>query len=260
MPTNNTDSDSPEPKLTEDGSHTLYSDQFQQHYHNPGGSVSESRHIFFEKNGLLEALETRDELDVFETGFGSGLNLLLLLDSCLEISNRPTIRFHAVEAYPITPETFKSLNYRQFINHPELANRVTVVFEELQPGHNEFDLPAGLKLNLFAGFFEDYDGPSGEIDFIFHDPFSPEVNSDLWSGDVFRMLKRFASSDCMLSTYCAASRARGAMAWAGWYVAREEGALGKREMTLASLNPDRLGHLDRIDEERFAKRYEEDDF
>jgi tRNA U34 5-methylaminomethyl-2-thiouridine-forming methyltransferase MnmC len=73
-------------------------------------------------------------------------------------------------------------------------------------------------------------------------------------------LKKYSNPNAMLTTYCAASRARGAMAWAGWHVARAPGALGKREMTIASLNPDGLKEFKRVNEERLAKRYVRDDF
>ncbi len=39
---------------TRDGSHTVYSPQFDQHYHNPNGAVAESRYVFFKQNGLSE--------------------------------------------------------------------------------------------------------------------------------------------------------------------------------------------------------------
>ena len=66
----------PELKQTKDGSHTLYSHRFSQHYHNPNGAVAESRHNFFEVNGLSDALKNGHEIIILEVGFGTGLNLL----------------------------------------------------------------------------------------------------------------------------------------------------------------------------------------
>jgi hypothetical protein len=50
------------------------------------------------------------------------------------------------------------------------------------------------------------------------------------------------------------------MAWAGWFIARVPGTLGKREMTLASLNPDLLQPYRRVNEKRLAERYELGEF
>lgn len=77
---------------------------------------------------------------------------------------------------------------------------------------------------------------------------------------MFQKLKKWSNPNALISTYCAASKARGAMAWPGWKVTRAQGALGKREMTLASLTSKPLAHLKRVNEERLAQRYEEGDF
>ncbi|MFO7884188.1 MAG: MnmC family methyltransferase, partial [Desulfobacteraceae bacterium] len=69
-----------------------------------------------------------------------------------------------------------------------------------------------------------------------------------------------SAKDAVLTTYSAATSARAAMAVAGWYIARAPGALGKREMTVASKNPDKLSHLKRVDEERLARRFHDGDF
>ncbi|MDZ7772376.1 MAG: MnmC family methyltransferase [Balneolaceae bacterium] len=97
-------------------------------------------------------------------------------------------------------------------------------------------------------------------DFIFHDPFSPDVNPELWTGEVFSKLLAWSAPSAVLATYCAASAARGAMCWAGWKVARAPGALGKREMSLASPDASMLEGFERVNEERLAARYEAGDF
>lgn len=245
---------------TDDGSHTLYSPQFDQHYHNPNGAVAESKHNFFEKNGLLEQLDKVDSLTILEIGFGTGLNLLLLLDVYLETESTCTIEYYSIEGYPVDTETARSFNYSKFLRRPELSKKLISVFEGLEPGLNNFELAPCVTLYLFAGMFEEFDPQQLKADFIFHDPFSPGVNEELWTGDVFKKLANWSKPDAVLSTYSAASKARGAMAWAGWNVAREQGALGKREMTVASLDPQKLSHLKRVNEKRLARRYEIDDF
>lgn len=66
--------------ITKDGSSTLYSDVFEQYYHNPNGAVSESRHVFFETPGLVDQLQMADaQLSIFEMGFGTGLNFCCCL-------------------------------------------------------------------------------------------------------------------------------------------------------------------------------------
>ena len=99
-----------------------------------------------------------------------------------------------------------------------------------------------------------------KIDFIFHDAFSPEANEELWTLDVFEKLASVSSSNAVLSTYCAASSARAAMAVAGWKIAKAPGALGKREMTVASLNGEKLEAFKRVNEKRLVERFQAGDF
>ncbi|MEX2585562.1 MAG: MnmC family methyltransferase, partial [Balneolaceae bacterium] len=76
----------------------------------------------------------------------------------------------------------------------------------------------------------------------------------LWNEDVFRKLAGWSAPDALLATYGAASSARAAMAAEGWYVARAKGALGKREMTVASLDPAKLSPWKRVNEKRLIER------
>ncbi len=258
--TDNSDSQQPTLDTTDDGSHTLYSKQFDQHYHNPNGAVAESRHNFFDKNGLLKRLPNSKTLTILEIGFGTGLNLLLLMDEYRETGSSAQIDYYSIEGFPVEADTARSFNYDQFLSNPELLKKLVQVFDGLRPGMNHIELIPGITLHLFVGMFKELTPKNIEADFIFHDPFSPNVNEELWAGSVFSTLADWSSRDVVLTTYSAASKARGAMASAGWNVAREEGALGKREMTVASLDPDKLSHLKRVNEERLARRYRTDDF
>jgi tRNA U34 5-methylaminomethyl-2-thiouridine-forming methyltransferase MnmC len=257
------DSPDDESKLvvTRDGSHTVYSSQFDQHYHNPNGAVSESRHVFFEQTGLLEELNKRDEITILEVGFGTGLNLMLLMDYCLKQQSKAQIQYHSVEGFPLDIEIVKKFNYQEHLEHPAVIDDVSNIFNRLSRGLNTFTLSDKVTLYLFYGLFDGF-APGKEImaNYIFHDAFSPDANPDLWTGEVFKKLKNFSADDVILSTYSAASKAQGALAWAGWKVAKTKGALGKREMILAALNPDRLGDLKRVKEVHLAQRYEEGDF
>jgi tRNA U34 5-methylaminomethyl-2-thiouridine-forming methyltransferase MnmC len=257
-----TDSTKQQSKLvtTRDGSHTVYSSQFDQHYHNPNGAVAESKHVFFEQSQLLDDIENSSSFTILEVGFGTGLNLLLLMDYALNANSKSTIDFYSVEGFPITPGTAESLNYSRHLNHPELTDHLTNIFSNLSDGMNTFSLTPNITLHLFKGMFDDFNPQNPGADYLFHDAFSPDVNPELWTGETFERLSNVSSEKAILTTYCAASKAQGAMAWAGWKVAKTQGALGKREMIIASRSEAPLSAFDRINEERFACRFEEGDF
>ncbi|MEX0723254.1 MAG: tRNA (5-methylaminomethyl-2-thiouridine)(34)-methyltransferase MnmD [Gracilimonas sp.] len=253
---------SPEIHSTKDGSSTLYSDQFDQFYHNPNGAATESIHVFFETSGLMEHLDEIESLTILEVGFGTGLNFLLLTDLLKERKINIPVRFYSIEAFPVDAETAKDFDFTGHIKHRELNSILPDVFDMIKPGMNtlapidELDI----ELHLFYSTFDKFNPEDLQVDYIFHDPFSPEVNEELWTKETFLKLHSFSKQETVLATYCAASKARGAMCAAGWNVARTQGALGKREMTLASLSAERLKGFKRVNEKRLAHRYETGDF
>lgn len=249
--------------ITKDGSSTLYSDEYKQHYHNPNGAVGESRHIFFQQSGLANALQTKSSLHIFETGLGTGLNLAIL-NSLLETENvAADVHFFSVEASPLTTTQAGKI---AFGNNPELEpsrDMLTDIFSSLTPGINEFPFSNRLSVTIFYGLFHDlFENHlfQNSFDFIFHDAFSPQVNAELWTPDTFSNLASIAKPDAVLTTYCAASSARAAMAVAGWKLCKKKGALGKREMTIASLSEKKLKNCKRLNEKRLAERYLRNEF
>ena len=250
-------------KRTKDGSTTLYSPRYDQCYHNPNGAVAESRHIFFNQSGILEDIRQNQPFNIFETGFGTGLNLILLLDYLSEVGYNSQITYFTVEAHPVDPGVVSGFDFGEELRPDSYKPLLTDIFGKIRNGLNRFEPANYLTFKLYFGLFDrlfDEEQIPETFDYLFHDPFSPEVNPELWTPGAFESLKEISSPDAVLSTYCAATSARASMAVAGWNVARTAGALGKREMTLASLNPSRLSKRKRLNEKRLIERFENGEF
>lgn len=255
-------SNRPKHYVTKDGSSTFYSTKFEQYYHNPNGSVSESKYIFFEASGLDKALQFENEISIFEVGFGTGLNLLLLLDYYRKAKRKQKVVFYSVEAFPLSFTEAKQLDFGEFADEKDQIDRLASIFKNLQPGLNIIRPwpDVNIELQLYFGLFSDCIFDALNVDFIFQDAFSPDVNQELWTVDTFLKLASFSSESTVLTTYCASSKARASMAMAGWKLAKRRGALGKREMTVASLSTHKLDGLKKINEERLKERYKDGDF
>lgn len=246
--------------LSDDGSHTLYSERFKQYFHNPNGAIAESRHVFFEIPGLEKRLAESERLNIFEVGFGTGLNFLLLMELLQNMNFPPEITYRSVEKFPISSEQAAGLNYPERIRLENGSGILNNIFAKLEPGLNTLTFGKRLTLELFVGSFAIHPDPEQPFHAIFFDPFSPDINPELWQPAVFQNLAALSSDEVVLTTYGAASGARAAMAIAGWHVARGPGALGKREMTLAALNPERLTGWKRVNEKRLRERWEAGEF
>jgi tRNA U34 5-methylaminomethyl-2-thiouridine-forming methyltransferase MnmC len=250
-------------KQTGDGSTTFISKNFDQPFHSLGGAVAESRYVYFEASGLADQLIDPEskKLNVLEIGFGSGLNFIMLIDYLKRPESNQKISFTSVEAYPVHPDLIPEINFGQEVDDSTYHKLLKDIFTKAEPGWNSFSITENLTLNLFVGMFDELNNPNGcSYDFIMHDPFSPGANPAGWTAGLFAKIASWSSDQAMLSTYCAATSARAAMAAGGWKIARAPGALGKREMTVASINPKNLSHLKRVNEQRLVERFESGEF
>src|SRR5699024_1541297 len=101
---------------------------------------SESRHIFFNTNGLSKAVVTEEQINILEIGFGTALNLLLLIETCKKTGSQTKINYYTIEAHPISSQTFEDLNYGQQISGDDTISKLKAVFDSLQPGKNRYKL------------------------------------------------------------------------------------------------------------------------
>lgn len=210
---------------TSDGSHTLYSERFKEHYHSTHGAMQESMHIFI-RNGL-EAHAPKKSINIFEVGFGTGLNAFLTL--LFSTHEQQEIRYESIEQYPVNQETVKKLNFAT-----NMSKREQEMFSSLHSA--EWDK----WVNLFPGFsfkknqkdFTDF-APEGMYDIIYFDAFSPEVQPELWEQDLFNKLYEKSNSEAILTTYSSKGIIRRRLIEAGFNVEKIPGPPGKREILRA---------------------------
>ena len=91
---------------TDDGSHSIYSNRFNESYHSQHGAIQESMHIFIES---AFNLFIKNEITVFEVGFGTGLNAILTYIEAKKLNKFVT--YETIELYPIIESEFKNLNF-----------------------------------------------------------------------------------------------------------------------------------------------------
>jgi len=208
---------------TKDGSHTLYSIQFDEIYHSRNGAVAESEHIF-----IRSCLDTfsDDVINVFELGFGTGLNALLSWVYAEEKNIR--INYHSIELYPISQALIAQINYPDMVGHKEK-------FQQLhETGWNEaIDLSANFSLHKVKASVLDMRLPQATINAIFFDAFSPDKQPELWTAEVFAKMFDMLAPEGILVTYCSKSYVRKNMQQAGFQIEKLPGPHGKRDMVRA---------------------------
>lgn len=211
---------------TSDGSTTIQIEDWDECYHSKHGAIQEAKHVFI-KNGL--ALFTAQKVSILEIGFGTGLNAFITF---LEAKKRnQTITYVGVEAYPVSVEELKEMNYVQELD----ALEYTPVFEKMHQVKWE---QSHLMDNDFCftkrqQFFEAIDDVA-KYDLIYFDAFGYRVQPELWSTAIFQKMFTALKNNGVLVTYAARGVVKRSMIEVGFTVEKLAGPPGKREMLRAT--------------------------
>jgi len=213
-------------KTTADGSDTLFSADMTESYHSVNGAAQESRHVFIEA-GLHQI--TKRSIKIFEVGFGTGLNALITWADARK--NNIQIDYDAIEAFPVSKDVIKSLNYKDL--EPTLPSEAFLQLHEIQWNDRAILEQNRFSLLKLQGDFTSID--IGEnYDLVYFDAFSPDKQPEMWEEDLFRKLYDAMNENGILVTYCAKGEVRRRMQRAGFLVERIPGPPGKREMLRAT--------------------------
>lgn len=213
---------------TADGSTTLFSPRFDEHYHSIHGAVAESQHVFIAA-GLQPLLDQDSDqpLRLFEMGFGTGLNALL---TALQPRIRP-VHYLTIEAYPLDQSQWPSLNYCAHLQHPACAELFRTLHEAPWGQPVEIEPRFTLEKHVLPLASFQIDEP---VDLIYWDAFAPSAQPELWTADVFRQVYAWLRPGGRWVTYSAKGDVRRALQSVGFQVERIPGPPGKREMLRAS--------------------------
>lgn len=210
---------------TEDGSHSLFSEQFAVDYHSKYGAIQESQHVFIQA-GLAPLVAVKPSARIFEMGFGSGLNAYLSL--LFGNDSQKTLFFETVEAFPIPVTQAASLNF------PSLLNGSKDDFLSLHqaPWNQAVTITPQFTLFKHLGTIQDIH-LSGDFDLVFFDAFAPSSQPELWERPVLEKIHDAMVPSGVFVTYCAKGVVKRCLREIGFQVEGIPGPPGKREMTRA---------------------------
>ncbi|MBQ8721301.1 MAG: tRNA (5-methylaminomethyl-2-thiouridine)(34)-methyltransferase MnmD [Paludibacteraceae bacterium] len=237
----------PKIQITEDGSHTLFSEMAGQTYHSSHGAIQESNHIFISQLSTLNS-----QLSVLEIGFGTGLNALLTAKWANE--HKVKIEYTTIELYPLESVIYRELNYGRLLGDEELFLRLhevawnagfVQVSEYFAIRKCKSDIVEWLRNaqctmhNAQSSDQSDFSINSQlstfnfQYDVVYFDAFSPDAQPELWSEEVFLNIYQLMKEGSVLTTYCAKGDVRRAMLTAGFKVEKLQGPPGKRHILRA---------------------------
>ena len=211
---------------TEDGSKTIRIIELEENYHSIHGALQEANHVFM-KYGLQE-FKDKDELSIFEMGFGTGLNgcLTAIQSQVLEVK----INYHGLEAFPVSQEELNELEYGTLLGQ---ENRSLYDSLHLAKWNEPVKISESFTINKIQDEIQKIELPIEAYDLIYYDAFGPRVQNELWSEEVFQKMFNSLKIGGFLVTYCAKGQVKRNMKSVGFEVEPLPGPPGKREMTRA---------------------------
>lgn len=203
------------------------STRFDDPYYSLDDGLAETRHTFLAGNGLPERF--RDGFHIAELGFGTGLNLLAVLQLWRARGQTGRLQFTTFEAYPLQgPEMVRAQSA-----FPELAEVASDLAPYWHENARQFSLP-DLSFTMVEGDArETLPQWRAQADAWFLDGFAPAKNPELWSTELMAQVARHTGPQGTAATYTAAGHVRRALAEAGFTVTRQPGYGRKRHMTTA---------------------------
>ena len=209
--------------ITDDGSSTIFIEEMDEHYHSFHGALQEANHVFI-SNGF--DFMTKDQLLIFEMGFGTGLNALLTLQKAM--TSQKVVHYTSIEAFPVEMKLVNELNYKG-------VNGEEDVFLQLH------DCRWNEKVAVNENFFlekidqkiQQYNPQLNQYDLIYFDAFGYRAQPELWDITVLRKMYDMLVGGGVLVTYAARGQFKRDLKSLGFEVQSLPGPPGKREMTRA---------------------------
>lgn len=211
-------------RTTDDGSHTLYVPEIDEHYHSHFGAFTESKHIFV--NAGLASLGASD-ISLLEVGFGTGLNALL---SAIHAEVHSIhVSYTSLEKYPLNPSVVRQLNYGTLA-----GSRGPQLFEAIHaaPWGVRAEITEWFSLNKIQSDLT-VESPAGLYDLVYFDAFGPDKQPEMWSEEVMRRIEAVTHPGSVFVTYSAKGSLKRMLRALDFEVTLLPGPPGKRVMTRA---------------------------
>ena len=232
---------------------TLYAPHFNDIYFSDSGGIQEAKHVFIDANNLIArwqklASEKSPHFIIAETGFGTGLNVLLAWSYWKKYAPlHATLHVYSCEKFPLSHEDLSG--YLQFF--PEIQDEAHALLESypiLTPGFHRMSFEDGrVNITLMLGdaliayqqllicgdTVLEAQLRTFHVDAWFLDGFAPAKNPDMWQEALFVVLGKLSKLETTASTYTVASSVRRGLKAIGFDVQKIKGYGRKREMLVA---------------------------
>jgi len=189
--------------ITNDGTNTLYSEQFDQHYHSTKeGALNEalSKHII----PAIEYHKNKRELTILDICFGLGYNTLATIYYIQQNNLNIKLNIYSPEFDLELLQSIKNFSFPK--EFESLKNIIDTLSEKL------YYEDESCKIEIYNGdariYLENLYNKNILFDIVYQDAFSSDVNRLLWTQEYFSQIKKLLRDDAIITTYSIATPIR----------------------------------------------------
>lgn len=179
--------------LSEDGSYTAYSKEYNEHYHSTkDGALKESlvKHV----NPAFTLKKELPEINILDICYGLGFNTLATLYYYGQNSLNSKLRIYSPELDAALVHSLNNFTYpKEFEEFKHIVE--ALVRDGVYEDENFY-------IEVFLGDAREYvQRFENRFDIVYQDAFSPSTNPTLWTKEYFSDIKRSMKKGGVLTTY-----------------------------------------------------------
>ncbi|QOG13272.1 hypothetical protein FWKOB_06240 [Arcobacter sp. FWKO B] len=185
--------------ITDDGSHTLFSSKYNQTYHSiKDGAIKESlyKHIY----PALNHHKDKQHLRILDICFGLGYNTFLTILENLKSDNPKRIEIFSPE---LDIDLIRSLETFEYPKEFESIKDIIVQIARNLYYEDEYH-----KIEVSTMDAREYIKTLENIDVVYQDAFSSDVNKELWTVEYFSNINKATNEDSVITTYTISTNVR----------------------------------------------------
>ncbi len=228
--------------LTADGTETFFNKEYKEAYHSTkAGAYTESLYKFILPCNIPQ-LAKKGKIRILDIGFGLGYNVAVAIKMALETNKNVELEIVSVEKDKSVFEKIKRLSIPEDLK--DIYNfLLSGKFEIFSIENKEFygytakNKQIDLKVIIDEGrnALKNLLKTKAKFDAVFYDAFSPKVNTEMWTLDIFKVVKNLMKDEAVLATYSASLAVRKGLLEAGFNIGLVEPIGRKSYSTVATI-------------------------
>ncbi len=217
---------------TADGTETFLNEEYNEAYHSTkAGAYTESLLKFVIPCRIDILSLEKNRIDILDVGFGLGYNVAVAVKVASDKNPEILLDITSIE---------KDISVFDKIKKLSIPENLKEIYDQILSGRFEKNVyraeGKNFRLNiLFSDARQILRSLKKKFDAVFYDAFSPKVNTEMWTVEIFKAVKELMRQEAILSTYSASLAVRKGLIEAGFKIGLVEPVGRKSYSTVATI-------------------------